>query len=336
MKTLPLILLLCGITFFLQVQAQTRQTLSHPLISLTANQSLTNDGTESLVIVTGQVHQQLLSNSTDLIPAPQVEVRFWQPGAPTIFFKALTDADGRYSIGLNDGLWVGEACGSANGYYPAAWNLLVEDDALKRMQAVARKTIELDFLHPSNLVNQHAVTTLRGRGFGCNGSLVFTYSNSVDRCDKALAVEYHHESERISTFSLRTDTELEFEMPELSSNRNVTRHIAFVHYEQGSNKSERIPIGESVLASQSSNTVLCQGDSPATETSTSVLADVASDSVPSGLDSQTSSSGNPQLGGGYNPNGLTSNDFGAHTHLQAENLNTSSIQLGDVSVQGEF
>jgi hypothetical protein len=274
-------------------------------------------------------------DTSGLIPAVGVEVRFWQPDYPDVYLTATTDDNGNYVIGLGEGVWVGEACGSGHGFYPAAWDLLIENEQLKTMQAVARKNIALEFLHPSNLVVQHESVTLRGSGFGCSGSLLFTYSNSVDRCDIARPVDYQHESIRFDDFNLRTDTELKFDMPELDSDRNVSKHVAFVHYEQGLNKSDRIPIGESVLVSQADNSVLCGGEPVNVETSTAVLAEVIdSASVQVGV---TTGPGNPQAGGGYTPDGLTTNDFGLQTHMNSGiQLNNTAVIQVNIDIPGGF
>lgn len=340
MKPLIPITLLCWFVFQAQVQAQDLVMG----INLQANQTYTNDASESLVYVTGQVLQLAtgaqVANETNLIPAASVEVRFWQPDSPNVFFTAQTDVDGNYVLGLNEGVWVGEACGSNQGYFPAAWHLLVENQRLKTMQAVASKRIELDYLTPSNLVNQHAMVTLNGSGFGCNGSLVFTYSNSVDRCDKALPVEYQQQPIRLnnSDFDSRTDTELRFQMPALDSNRNVSKHVAFVHYEQGGNRSDRIPIGEAILASQANNSVLCGGEPAGAETSVTELADVTTVVVNlPGSVNPDGTPGDPQLGGGNNPNGgLVSSDLGLETHMQTGQLDTSNINVGNMTILGGF
>ncbi len=345
MKPFSALVLLC---FIVTADAQSRNQSS--LVPFNSTQSASpafaDDVPETLVTVTGQVRKLAESatgtnsnlprvmetqlnvygsepvfDNSSLIAAVGVEVRFWQPDSPQQFLTAQTDENGNYMIGLGEGIWVGEACGSGQGFYPSAWNLLIENAKLKTMQAVTGKSIALDFLHPSNLVVQHDMVTLRGSGFGCNGSLVFTYSNSVDRCDIPKPVDYQHESIRFDNFNVRTNSELQFEMPELDTDRNVTKHVAFVHYEQGHNKSDRIPIGESILVSQSDNPVLCQGESAVVETSTAMLFELV-DATSVQLD-VASGPGNPQTGGGYSPVGLVMSDFGV------ESVPSNTIQLNN-------
>lgn len=213
-----------------------------------------------------------------LLPATGVEVRFWKADQPGVFYRAQTDEQGRYVIGLSDGVWLGEACGSGNGFYPAKWQLSVVDEKLVSMQVLPQKDIQIDNLSPSDLVEQDSVVTLYGRGFGCSGSLVFTYSNTVDRCGIAQPVEYDHESIRITDFVSRSDTQIRFVMPELDSDRDVMKHIATVQYQQGNSVSRGVAIGEKVLPAL--NEALCLAQQPKADApDITIITDVNGDPV---------------------------------------------------------
>ncbi len=199
-------------------------------------------------------------DATGLRPATGVEVRFWQPDRPGVFIKVQTDAQGRYVAGLENGVWVAEACGSNQGFYPSSWRLTIENDTLISMQAETIRDIRLDALSPSDLAQKGALVTLSGRGFGCNGELVFTYSNEVNRCGLSQPVDYAHEKIRVGAFVYRSDTQLRFAMPELDANRDVLKHIATVQYQQGNVISPGILIGEQV--SPALPEALCLSDQP--------------------------------------------------------------------------
>lgn len=294
------------------------ELLFSPAISATVEQQLYNNPDQSPVVVSGMVKKIQTNNLT---VAANVTVRFWQPSSPGAYVSATTDIHGEYKIGLTQGLWKGEACGSGNSFSPAAWEVLIEDKKIKRLQELNLKNIRLDILTPSNLVQQHSAVTLTGEGFGCNGALVFTYSNSVDRCDKAQPVDYSKEQIIVSDFISRNNNQLQFDMPELDAqNRSVTKHVASVQYVQGANRSDGIAIGETILASQAGNDVLCNNAPVGVATSGAVSAAasagthagtfggvtmeavVASGSVTSGV------VGDATVGGGNNPQ-LMGSDF---------------------------
>ncbi len=247
--------------------------LRAPSITLIAEQNYTTNPEQSLVNVRGQVSKLPESTPGDrdvqpslmpsdltvigsdaqyhpsgLQPAAGVTVRFWQPDSPGIYYITETDSQGHYLIGLGEGAWLGEACGSGIGFYPAAWQLAIVDEKLVTMQAITQKSIQLNSLQP-NLFNRHPqqTVTLTGSGFGCNGALVFTYSNAVDHCGITQPVAYDQAVVRVSDFSYRSDTKLRFLMPALNPNSAVMRHIASVHYEQGGIRSQGVVIGERVM-----------------------------------------------------------------------------------------
>ncbi len=299
--------------------------LTLPGFTATANIQLENNPDESLVYVSGTV-KKINTPSAENIIAPNITVRFWQPENPGSYVTAITNENGVYTIGLTEGAWQGEACGSDAAYYPSSWQVLVQDKKLLQLQAHDQKTIELDMLTPSNLINQHNTVTLTGRGFGCNGSLVFTYSNSVDICNKSSDIEYDHEVITLNDFSYRTDTQLRFAMPELSDVRDVHKHIAYVRYQQGNYKSRYIGIGEMVLASQSSNVILCQGGQVANQSNVAILngtlgmqgivtqiGGTAFNNAGAGVVSGVV--GDTHLGGGNNPQ-LTGSDFASEMSFQ--------------------
>ena len=249
-----------------------------PPITLTAEQNYTTNPDQSLVKVSGQVNHlpaadqpSLMQSNFTIIgsdarqspsglqPAAGVKVRFWQPDSPGIYYTTETDEKGHYLIGLSEGVWLGEACGSDIGFYPAAWQLSIVDEKLVSMQAISQKSIQIDSLQ-QNLFDRtpQQTVTLTGSGFGCNGALVFSYSNAVNLCGIAQPVEYDWEVIRVSDFSYRSDTELRFPMPRLHPDSDVTRHIASVHYEQGNISSQGVVIGERVMARLPGS--LCSGE----------------------------------------------------------------------------
>ncbi|MCF6219249.1 MAG: hypothetical protein L3J62_07925 [Gammaproteobacteria bacterium] len=255
-----------------------------PPITLTVEQNYTTNPEQSLVKVSGQVSKlpepvtgdsgfqpSLMPSDLRVIgsdaqytpsglqPAAGVKVRFWQPDSPGIYYIAETDAQGNYLIGLGEGAWLGEACGSGIGFYPAAWQLSIVDEKLVSMQAITHKSIQLNSLQQDLFERYPQQTvTLTGSGFGCNGALLFTYSNAVDHCGNTQPVDYGQAVIRVSDFSYRSDTELRFLMPKLNPSSSAMKHIASVHYEQGGISSQGVVIGERVLAQLPAS--LCSGE----------------------------------------------------------------------------
>lgn len=248
-------------------------------VTFTAEQNYTTNPDQSLVKVSGQVNHLPAAGQPSLMPsdlmvigsdarqtpsglqpAAGVKVRFWQPDSPGTYYIAETDEQGNYLIGLGEGVWLGEACGSGIGFYPAAWQLSIVDEKLVSMQAISQKSIQLNSLEQDlfDRYPQPQTVTLTGSGFGCNGALVFTYSNAVDRCGDTQPVEYDQEVIRVREFNYRSDTELRFLMPKLHPSSGVMRHIASVHYEQGSITSQGLVIGERVMARLPGS--LCSGE----------------------------------------------------------------------------
>lgn len=277
-----------------------------------AEQVANNEG-EGLVYVSGQVRKQpesatgetasqpvlmttgfsVLGNgagvdTSSLLPAANVEVRFWQADRPDIIYRAQTDTNGSYVIGLDNGVWLGEACGSDTGFYPARWQLSVENDRLVSMQAITQKIIQIDSILPSDLVQQDSVVTINGQGFGCSGSLRFIYSNSVNRCGVAQDIEYDHEIIQVSEFISRYDTQIRFVLPELDDNREVMKHIATVQYYQGAIVSEPVIIGEQVMP-PFNNQLLCDNQQPVVDVpSISVVTDSSGQAIVAPLAIQSS------------------------------------------------
>jgi len=316
-----------------------------PPITLTAEQNYTTNPDQSLVKVSGQVNHlpaadqpSLMQSNFTIIgsdarqspsglqPAAGVKVRFWQPDSPGIYYTTETDEKGHYLIGLSEGVWLGEACGSGIGFYPAAWQLSIVDEKLVSMQAVSQKLIQLNPLQ-QDLFDRHPqqqTVTLTGSGFGCNGALVFSYSNAVNSCGIAQPVEYDQEVIRVSDFSYRSDTELRFPMPELHPDSDVMRHIASVHYEQGNISSQGVVIGERVMARLPGS--LCSGGD-FTEKNRGILQDdvvVTSSGRVAWRASQTTNWGQSFLGEKIIKEG-TIRDLGAGNITKDKKITTQDI-----------
>lgn len=282
---------------------------------LIMQQVMTNDPDQSLVYVTGKVRKlpdsatgensstpRLLTprftlpgapatlDTSDLIPAVGVEVRFWQPDQPSVVKLVHTDADGDYVVGLSEGEWLGEACGSVSGFYPAAWRLSIDGNKLVSMQAIEQPAIEIDALTPTDLFEQGDEVTLHGRGFGCNGSVLISYSNPVDRCGYAQPVEYGHDIIRISDFVTRSDTLLRFQLPELSADRgnSISRHIASLRYVRGHRLSPAVAIGERINPFFTADNPICRAQRPvAAQPSVPVITDDTGQPVVGGQQTAT-------------------------------------------------
>lgn len=291
-----------GLFFLCMAGMSTAQaeTAVSPLINLQANAYFSSNPDESPIVVSGTVYEK---QNGELIPAANVSVRFWQPDTPSVYIAATSDANGEYRIGLSEGSWQGEACGVGTGYYPAAWEVLIQGREVKKLQMHQQKTIEIHALTPGNLFNEGDTVTLSGRGFGCSGELVFNYSNAVDRCNNEQPIEYNHAAVRINEFNYRSDTQLRFQLPQLADSRDVHKHIGWLHYAQAANRSDAIAIGETVLASQQDNPVLCQGQQPYRETgrvntgNVGQMVDIPLDTQPqSGLVNNTGRRGGLQSG----------------------------------------
>ena len=89
-----------------------------------------------------------------------------------------------------------------------------------------------------------SIITLNGSGFGCQGELVFLYSNAIANDGKVGAVEYDHQVIYVDEFISRSDTQLRFRMPELDSDHSVARHVAKVYYQRGAQQSNRLVLNQ--------------------------------------------------------------------------------------------
>lgn len=221
---------------------------------------------EPLITVSGNV-QKYPDLTRELINASGVEVLFWQPSNPGQTRSAITDENGNYEIALTNGFWRGEACGSGVGYSPNAWEVSLQDNKLIAMQEVSYlpphitpNQIDLAMLE-NNSSSDNAISTflkqrdetlsINGSGFGCNGSLVFVFHNSVNNCSVVNAVEYDHSLIIRNNYDRRSDTNIKIPMPSLydaaigqAAQSDDIRRIAKMYYQKGNQRSNSIFVGE--------------------------------------------------------------------------------------------
>ncbi len=244
------------------------------------NQTTFYDSDETPVNVTGQVRQ------VGGDQAAGVTIRFWQPDTPYNFVSTETDQQGRYDIELGPGLWSGEACASDNvTYLPAAWQVLIDGDRIKRLEAIQQKNIRID----SILIDGAQVTefnrygnvtlTLHGQGFGCSGSVRVVFSQSIDRCGDELPTEYDRDVIKIVNFDQRTDTLLRFQPPDLGEG-DVQQNRVSLFYQQADQRSNALALTEHVLSDQfDDNAIICGGAdvTEGNETSTGASTELVDD-----------------------------------------------------------
>ncbi len=207
-----------------------------------------NDGSAGLAVaplgmqVIGQAGSA--PNQSGLVAAPAgTEVRFWRPAEPSQYYVTYTDEAGEYQINLDDGLWRGEACGSRSGFSPAAWDIEIDNNQLKVMQAIYQKTLHLDIIEPRNTSMAFIPLSIRGKGFGCNGYLKFVYSNTIDNLGNDHGVKYSVPDVDVN-ITEQTERTLGFVMPMLGDSTTAHKVMAYVQYIEGNQRSNRLPIAE--------------------------------------------------------------------------------------------
>lgn len=200
--------------------------------------------------------------------AAGIEVRFWQPARPAQVITTETDEQGNYEVKLRNGNWQGEACGSDSGYYPAAWQVQLVNNSLVSLQQTPQRTLSINntaletgFLagnFSNGLGSTHVyetgdMVTLNGVGFGCSGSLVLVYQNSLDIYGEPRDVRYDNAPLIIGVADMlsRSETQIKFSMPNLSaatleSSGNTSRRIAKIYYQKAGQRSNAIYISQFV------------------------------------------------------------------------------------------
>ncbi len=111
------------------------------------------------------------------IPASGADVWFWPQkgegvGEPHV---VKADGDGAYRVLLQDGLWTGRACGSAAGYRPAGWEVVVSGGQVTRFQELGRARVRIGSVAPDAVLRPGDAVTVAGSGFGCSGSVVIEF-----------------------------------------------------------------------------------------------------------------------------------------------------------------
>jgi len=261
----------------LPVAAQTFQASTMGTEGL-INQLTSYDAGDKPVSVTGQVRQ------VGGDQAVGVTIRFWQPATPFNFVTTETDQQGRYDIELGPGLWSGEACGSA-AYLPAAWQVLIDGDRIKRLESIQQKNIHIDSISIDGVLgdefNRHddVTLTLRGQGFGCSGSVEVVFLQGIDFCGDELPLDYGRAVIKVNEFDQRTDTLLRFQPPSLGDG-DVQQNRVSLFYQQAGQRSNALALTEYVLTDQhDDNAMLCEEADPTVgnETSTGASAELIDD-----------------------------------------------------------
>jgi len=347
-KPLLVLLLLCSSISLLQA-AENLLTVTGEVRKLAESSTGSNSDLPRLMEADRSVFgSEPVFDNSNLIPAVGVEVRFWQPDSPNLFLTAQTDESGNYSIGLGEGVWIGEACGSGNGFYPAAWNLSIENSKLKSMQAVAQKEIRIDIATPTDAARPGESLTLTGSGFGCNGQLRFIYSNYVDIHGDTHAVEYGIEDVIVSDFSSplsRSNTNITFVMPRFDQPATVSKNLAYVRYEQGNSVSNSIPVAELGYAviPQSVQDAIEEIEAEGAEVDMSNLedGDVGTGNIPgSTTDSLATTPGpesaSPTSGSSQPFSSISQMDLGVQAHMSSAQLNNAGATQITVDIPEGF
>jgi len=298
-----------------------------------------------------------------LVDANNVEVRFWRTATPGAFVSTRTDEQGNYAIELSNGEWQGEACGSGIGYSPSAWQVSLSNNQLMSLQeatlpaatltAPVQITSQLSYPPSSNGAMAHSIKkneelVINGSGFGCNGSLVFEFHNSVGTFGKVRAVEYNHEPIVKGDYCSRTDQQIRLPMPSLrDANVNTadSSRYAKVYYKKGNQRSNAIYVSE--FLTQPLNPALEDAANQLNNDNSIINMDVGQGtgdfggSVIVGGPTVDGFSGNPILGGSVTPFSGVENSGGSAVSGSAVGafgaariLDTQNIGGGLLSTQG--
>jgi len=173
-------------------------------------------------------------------------VRFWRVDNPNAFVTTQTDADGNYHVELSNGQWQGEACGSGDGFSPSAWAVTLNNNKLVKMQEIALPAATINQSNDSLAENQELI--IDGSGFGCNGSLVFEFHNSVDNFGRNQEVVYNHQPITTHDFCSQTNQQIRLPMPSLMDaeygNHSDSSRIAKMYFLKNGQRSNAIFVSE--------------------------------------------------------------------------------------------
>lgn len=146
-----------------------------------------------------------------------------------------TDSQGRYTVKLNNGEWLGYACDSPQGYSPLFWQVAIHDDLItsfNELQVMAPQINSMIVYHqllmPNAQTNQlthipnGTTVTLTGKWFGCSGKVL---------------LEIEGRQLEITTFTTRNNTRVEFTLPNLADLGLASATSFSLSYIRGSSRS---------------------------------------------------------------------------------------------------
>ena len=129
-------------------------------------------GTVSERVVSGVVrgHDGSPRSSVD------VQIRAVEGRHRGVTTQVTTDADGVYTAGLGEGVWIISACGSSEGFEPAYWRVRISQGDVEEFEAVGMEGVRIDHyrgaLRGIFYLNRNRTVTLKGSGFGCSGKVL--------------------------------------------------------------------------------------------------------------------------------------------------------------------
>ena len=125
-----------------------------------------------------------------------------------VFFPPLpliTDADGHYQLHLDDGEWIGYACGSQWGYQPLFWKVAIFNNIISSYEELSHIAPVIEEIkvsipdierNPSYLPPGTEIS-VTGNWFGCSGKVLL----DVDGKQKEVTTFVNHQN-RLVTFAL--------------------------------------------------------------------------------------------------------------------------------------
>ena len=122
----------------------------------------------------------------------------------------ITDVRGYYQLHLDDGNWLGYACGSQTGYQPLFWEVGIFDNVITSYKELSHVSPIIenvsvplpDTRNPSPSLNPGTEITVTGNWFGCSGKLL---------------MEIDGRQEEITRFIIHQNKLLKFTLPDFSS-----------------------------------------------------------------------------------------------------------------------
>ena len=206
-----------------------------PIVSSTESPADTDQTTTQPNNVSGQVLDDRGR------PAAQVQVIFKNQDtsqATSIFpgrvsfpqLLLLTDNQGRYQLHLDDGQWLGTACGSKSGYTPLFWEIAIYNNVITSYREMTHTSPTIDSISVNSSPQEKSLRpgteiTVSGNWFGCSGKIV---------------MEVEGVQQEITHFIRQENTLLTFSLPDFADQGMSSITTFALTYVNGANRSRRV------------------------------------------------------------------------------------------------